>query len=178
MLELIIGQIPEAIYFSLFMIYAKGLKEKRILFTVLVVAEYLLLKYVIKLNYNIFFQIIYTFMTYIILKILYKEKAQIIDIFIFTESLFILLLFTIPFLVLNNLINNIYIVCIISKISLFTFFFFIKKYLFKINNKYYKLWNRNDYEKRKIKSLTLRNISIVTFNILFYITNILIIYIK
>lgn len=176
MLELIIGQIPEAIYFALFMIYAKGLKEKRILFTILMVAEYILLTRF--LIYNISFQIIYTFMTFIIMKILYKEKSQIIDIFIFTESLILLLIFTVPFLVLNNFINNIYIVCIISKISLFIFFFFIKKYLFKINNKYYKLWNRNDYEKRKIKSLTLRNISIVTFNILFYITNILIIYVS
>ena len=41
MLELIIGQIPEAIYFALFMIYAKGLKEKRILFTVLMVNRYI-----------------------------------------------------------------------------------------------------------------------------------------
>lgn len=28
MLELLLGQIPEAIYFSLFMIYAKDLKKK------------------------------------------------------------------------------------------------------------------------------------------------------
>ena len=44
MLELLIGQIPEAIFFALFMIYAKGLKEKRILFIVLMIVEYLLLK--------------------------------------------------------------------------------------------------------------------------------------
>ena len=44
MLELFLGQIPEAIFFSLFMIYTKRLKEKRILFTVLMTIEYLLLK--------------------------------------------------------------------------------------------------------------------------------------
>lgn len=58
MLELIIGQIPEAIFFSLFMIYAKGLKEKRILFTVLMVVEYLLIKHFI--SFDICFQIAYT----------------------------------------------------------------------------------------------------------------------
>lgn len=178
MLDIIIGQIPEAIFFSLFMIYAKGIKKKRIVFTILMIAEYLSLKYVAHLNYTIWFQIIYTFMSYLILKILYKEKAQIIDIFIFIESLIILLIFTIPFLVLNNFINNIYLCCLLSKITLFIFFFIIRNKLFKINTGYYKLWNRDDSKKRKIKSLTLRNISIVAFNILFYITNILIINIK
>jgi hypothetical protein len=32
-LEILLGQIPEAIFFSIFMIYVKGLKEKRVLFT-------------------------------------------------------------------------------------------------------------------------------------------------
>ena len=49
-LELFLGQIPEAIYFSLFMIYAKDLKEKRILFTILMIAEYLLLIYALPFN--------------------------------------------------------------------------------------------------------------------------------
>ena len=178
MLEILIGQIPEAIYFSLFMIFAKNLKSKRILYTLLMIAEYLLLKYCLNLQYNIWFQIIYTFMTYVILKVLYKDKAQIIDIFTFMGSLIILLIFTLPFLLLNNIINNIYVCCLISKIFLFIFLYIIKNKIYNINNIFRKLWNRNDEEKRKIKSLTLRNINIVIFNILFYITNILIIYIK
>lgn len=32
LLEIFLGQIPEAIYFTLFMIFAKDLKEKRILY--------------------------------------------------------------------------------------------------------------------------------------------------
>ena len=35
MLEIFLGQIPEAIFFELFMIFVKDLKEKRILFTTL-----------------------------------------------------------------------------------------------------------------------------------------------
>lgn len=178
MLELFLGQIPEAIFFALFMIFAKDLKEKRVLFTILMIIEYIFLKYIVKLNYNILFQITYTFMSYLILKILYKSKAQIIDIFVFMQSLIVLLIFTVPFLLLNNLIHNIYLCCLFSKISLFIFLFLIRNCIFKINVKYYSLWNRNPLVKRKIKSLTLRNLSIVTFNVLFYITNLLILFIK
>lgn len=39
MLELFLGQIPEAIYFALFMIYAKNLKTKRLLYTILMILE-------------------------------------------------------------------------------------------------------------------------------------------
>ena len=43
MLEIIFGRVAEAIYLSLFMIFTKRLKEKRILFIVLMIAEYLIL---------------------------------------------------------------------------------------------------------------------------------------
>lgn len=45
-LEILLGQIPEAVYFSLFLIFTKEIKEKRILFTSLMIIEYLLLLYV------------------------------------------------------------------------------------------------------------------------------------
>lgn len=100
MIEIFLGQIPEAIYFALFMIYAKDLKEKRILFTVLMIAEYLLLKLVFP--FNIRFQIAYTFTTFLILKMLYKQKVQITDIFTFTIGSIILILscaiFSLPFI--------------------------------------------------------------------------------
>ena len=50
MLELLLGQIPEAIYFALFMIFTKELKTKRILYTILMVIEYVLLKFFIEYN--------------------------------------------------------------------------------------------------------------------------------
>ena len=126
--------------------------------------------------YNINFQILYTLMTYIILKMLYKEKAQITDIFLFVGSLIVLLIFTFPCLLLNLVINNVYIVCAISKTLLFVFLFLIRKYIRKIYIKFYKHWNRNDNENRKIKSLTLRNLSAVIFNVLFFVTNTIIAY--
>lgn len=78
MLELLLGQIFEAIYFALFMIFAKRIKEKRLLFITLMIFEYLLWKHLFK--YNFIFHIGFIFTTYIVLKILYKEKSQITDI--------------------------------------------------------------------------------------------------
>ena len=175
-MELIIGQIPEAIYFSLFMIYAKNIKTKRLLLTILLTLEYILLTRFLVLN--IWFQIIYTFLSYMILKILYKEKAQITDIFLFTFSTIILGIFSVPFLILNLYIKNIYLCCIISKVILFISFMFYKAKINKYYIKICKLWNRNDAEKRKIKSLTLRNICIVTFNIIFILVNISLLFAK
>ena len=79
--ELFLGQIPEAIYFALFLIFVKRFKEKRILFIVLMILEYLLLKSFI--HFDVWFQIGYTIMTFLTLKVLYKNKAQVTDIFTF-----------------------------------------------------------------------------------------------
>lgn len=175
MLELIIGQIPEAIYFSLFMIYAKGLKEKRILFTVLMVAEYIILKEFI--IYNIWFQILYTFITFLILKVLYKEKAQVIDIFTFTiGSVILMILSCITFLIFNIFCKNMLIASLFLKILMILFFIIFYKKLYKIQNLYKKLWNRNDKVKKKIKSITFRCINLMIFNLSFYILNIIMLY--
>ena len=94
----------------------------------------------------------------------------------FVGSLIVLLIFTFPCLLLNLVINNVYIVCAISKTLLFVFLFLIRKYIRKIYIKFYKHWNRNDNENRKIKSLTLRNLCAVIFNVLFFVTNTIIVY--
>lgn len=175
MLELIIGQIPEAIYFALFMIYAKGLKEKRILFTVLMVAEYILLTRF--LIYNIWFQILYTFITFLILKVLYKEKAQVTDIFTFTiSSVILMILSCITFLIFNIFYKNMLIASLFLKILMILFFIIFYKKLYKIQNLYKKLWNRNDKVKKKIKSITFRCINLIIFNLSFYILNIIMLY--
>lgn len=170
MLELIVGQIPEAIFFSLFMIYAKGLKEKRILFTILMVVEYIILARF--LIYNSWFQIIYTFMVFIILKLLYKEKAQITDIFTFTiASIVVILICAILYFIVWFTINNYLIYAILTRIFMFAFIFLFKNKLNKIQNLYKKLWNKND-RRKGIKTTTFRSLNIVIFNIMFYIINI------
>ena len=171
MLELLLGQIPEAIFFALFMIYAKGLKEKRILFIILMILEYLLLKSFIK--YNIWFQISYTFITYLILKLLYKDKAQITDIFTFTiANIILMILSAFSFFIMYFTYKNIILANIICKTLLLIFIILTRNKLINITKLYKKFWNRNDSIKKKMKTTTFRAINIVTFNIIFYIINI------
>lgn len=171
LLQLFLGQIPEAIYFSIFMILTKSLKEKRAIFIILMIIEYVLLKMFIP--YNLWFQILYTFMMYIILKILYKNKAQIIDIFTFTiGSIFLIITSILCCLLLPN--NMILISCV-NRVMIFTFLFMFRYKLREIQNLYKLLWNRTNRAKR-MKSTTFRSMNIVIFNLLFYAINVCIIY--
>lgn len=176
MLELLLGQIPEAIYFALFMIFTKELKSKRFLYIVLMIAEYLLLKHFI--IYNIWFQIAYTIAQFIILKILYKEKAQITDIFTFTIASIVLMLFCISlYFIVWKTVNNYMVYVILNRICIFLFLIIFRKKLPKIQKLYKKLWNRNDTANKKMKSATFRALNLVVFNIMFYIINICMIFI-
>ena len=108
MLEIILGQIPEAIYFALFMIFAKELKTKRTLFVLFMVFEYLALKYFIK--FDVLFQLLYTIMTFSNLKVLYKDKAIITDIFVFMgASLLLIFASILSYVPTNILIKDIYV---------------------------------------------------------------------
>jgi len=174
-MEILIGQIPEAIYFSLFMIFTKDLKEKRLLYTALMIIDYLLIMTFIK--YNIWIQVLYTFTSFITLKVLYKEKAQITDVFTFTIASIILILisFLCGILYINHVFD--YIACaVINRIILLIFVLAFRKKLPKIQTLYKKLWNRNDKVEKKIKSTTFRSINVVIFNMIFYIIHLGMIY--
>lgn len=175
LLEIFFGLVPEAIYFSLFMVFAKELKTKRILFILIMIFEYIALKHFIK--FNVLFQFIYTFMVYLNFKVLYKDKAIITDLFVFmVASLVLILLSGISYILVNLLIKDIYIAfyvsLIINRISLFSLLIIARKKLPKLYNNYKFFWNRHKDKTVKIRSLTLRNISVILFNLMFYIINI------
>ena len=167
MLEIILGRVAEALYFSIFLILAKRLKTKRIIFMLLMCFEYLLLYQLFP--YDVKFQISYTIMTYLILKLLYKEKAQITDIFTFAiASIFLIITSIISFLIFKE--NMVY-VAIANRLIIFISLYIARNKLYYIQNIYKKLWNRNDDIKKKMKSTTFRSLNIVVFNIMFYIIN-------
>lgn len=163
LLTILLGMLPEVLYFTLFITYTKNIKEKRIKLFLLISVFYLLCITTIK--YQILCYMAFVVSIFIILKLLYKEKAQIIDIFIVGVSYlwlsilsFVLMNFT------NKDLSNYAIIYIIQRILLFMPFIFRNKFN-TIYKKYCKLWNRNDTEKRPIKSITLRNVSLVIINI-------------
>ena len=170
LLELFLGKIPEAIFFALFMIFTKELKEKRVLFTILMIIEYLLLKSIIK--YDMWFQVLYTFMTFIILKILYKNKTQVTDIFTFTiASLILILISIVSYFIIWKTINIFIYSVVLNRLLIVVFFLLMYRHLPKIQKVYKRFWNRNDKKKNKIKATTFRALNVVVFNIIFYIIN-------
>jgi len=174
-LEMVLGQIPEALYFSLFMIFTKQLKEKRIAFILLMTLEYLIIQKLI--HFNIWLQVIYTLFVFVILKLLYKEKAQITDIFTFTiASIVLISIDVLAYFGTQLFTTNYFIAMIVDRILIFTILLLLKKKLPKIQQLYKKLWNRNDSKKKKIKSTTFRCINLIFFNISFYAINLMMIY--
>ena len=173
--QLLLGQIPEAIYFALFMIFTKQLKEKRMLFTVLMILEYVSLKLVFP--FNMWFHILYFGISFIVMKILYKERCQITDIFTLgIASLVMITINLITYILFLKLTGSYIITVIINRNSLCIALFSLRNKLSKIQNIYKLFWNRNDKIPKPMKSTTFRCINLVIFNLMFYAINICIIY--
>lgn len=162
LIRILIGIIPESIFFTLFLIFSKSLKEKRWLLFTLMTSTYILFGGI--LGYNIWFNIIYTFITYLILRILYK--SSLIDIFLFTFSSLILTTLSI---ICYYSISDYKIALCINRVLMFGILFIFRNKWNKLYTWYCSVWNRND--EAKIKSITIRNASLIIFNVLLFIIN-------
>lgn len=170
--SLLVGMVPEVLYFTLFIVFTKGLKEKRIRLFLLIALSYILCIMIIR--YELLFYIIFIFVIYFILKLLYKENTQIIDVFIIMYASFYLTIVSYLIFFAKDIYSYI-LMYILNRILLFSIFVF-HKYFNKLYEKYKRYWNRNDNIKRPIKSITLRNISIIVINCIIFIMNIICLY--
>ena len=167
---LFLEKILEAIYFSLFLIIGKNIKNKKLLFIGIMVFEYIMLTKFIE--FNVLFQLIYTFMSFINLKVLYREKAQITDVFLFmVASLLLIAISAISYGVVYITIQEYFIALILNRILLFGLLFLLRNIIRDKYKVFCSLWNRHNIPNQ-IKSLTLRNISIIIFNLMFWLINI------
>lgn len=157
---ILFGVLPEVAMFSLFLTFAKGIKEKRFLLTLLMFIAYLGLK--IAFSYSVYFNICYMFATYLILKLLYKGKAKITDIFTMSFTSILLIVLS---CVTYYLIPNYFLSMIVNRLLVLVMIILAKVYARDLYLKFNSCWNRNRLKPNKIKSLTLRNISIISFNI-------------
>lgn len=155
-MNIIFGLIPEFLYYFLFISKIKQLGNKnKILFIILTFINCFLA--VLRINHNFIMYVMFDILEYFILKVLYKDKTCITDFFL-------LLCIEIYLLVISGLcyflIHNYMIAYIINRIIIFAPLIFINKirYFYK---KYRQMWNRNDKKNNPIKSLTLRNASII-----------------
>ncbi len=172
LLSILLGLIPEIFYFTLFISILKDIKYKRIKLFVLLSLIYII--FIMIIRYELLFYILFIFAIYFILKILYKNQIQIIDIFMIMYASLYLTLLSFLIYIPKNLTQ--YFIClIINRILLFIPFLF-KNQIKTLYKKYCLYWNRNDDIKRPIKSITLRNISILVMNLIIFIIYIISLY--
>ena len=167
--EIILGQLPEAVYFAIFMILVKGLKEKRFIFTISMVIEYLLVLNI--LPYSIWSYVLYFVLSFLLLKMLYKDKSNVTDIFTMgIASVIIIIVSIFSYFIVSLFSTNVIIGNLCQKVILFFIILVYKSYLPKINNIYKKLWNRSKHSY-KIKSTTFRVLNLIVFNFSFVVIN-------
>lgn len=167
---IILEKVLEAVYFAMFLLMGKNIKNKKLLFIGIMVFEYLMLTNYIE--FNVWFQLIYTFMSFVNLKVLYKEKAQITDIFLFMVASFVLIAVSvISYTIIYFTIRQYIVALILNRVLLFITLYFSKDVIRNKYKAFCSLWNRHNIPNQ-IKSLTLRNISIIIFNLMFWLINI------
>lgn len=172
-ISILLGLLPEVLYFTLFVIYTKNIKEKRIILYFFLAIGYVVC--IMTIRFQMFFYLVFVVYFYILLKILYDKKTQIIDIFIIGISyLWLSLLSYVLMFFVNKDYSNYYVIYTIQRLLLFIPLLFKSKFNL-LYSKYCKLWNRNDKEKRIFKSITLRNISLIILNCIIFFLNIIII---
>lgn len=171
----LLGPATEIIYFIMYICCVKDIKEKRLWLSIGITISYLLC--ITVKRYEIIYYICFIVSMFLVLKILYGKKTQLADIFVISVStIYTTILATISMILITQKYENYYYIFILNRILLFLPFIFKDK-MNKLYKEYCHLWNRNKAEKRPIKSITLRNITLISANIFIFILNILSIFI-
>ena len=81
---ILLGNLFEIVFISYMILKIKGLKNKKILYTFCVLLSYLISGVVVNFTYNNQYlcYIVLSILNYIFLKITYKDKSQIPDLFL------------------------------------------------------------------------------------------------
>ena len=166
-ISIFLGLLPEVLYFTLFLVYTKGIKTKRLKLFLLLAIGYIAL--IMICRYQLLFYLGYIVYTYLILKLLYK--SHIVNLFLFVICF---LYYAICSYISFIIVDNYWVAYILDRILLFLPIIFINN-VNGFYKKYTKLWNRND--KAKIKSITLRNISLMFLYLMIIIVNFILLYI-
>ena len=167
LINILLGVLPDVLYYFLMIKNIKRIKEKNILFFILLFISYFLC--IMLIEYQFYLYIIADLLMFVIIKVLYD--AKITDVFLIVVlELYLMIASAMCFI----LINNYMIAYLVNRIIIFLPLIF-KKQLVKLYLNYNQLWNRHNHPN-KIKSLTLRNISVVLLNFLILLSYVLLIY--
>ena len=170
LVSILLGAIPDVLYYYLYIAKIKQIKSKRIILFILMFLNYIIFNMI--LRYNLYLYLLYDIMMFMFIKLLYKSEINDFFLVLFIDIYYIFLSSFCFFLIPNYAVA-----LLASKIFMFLPLIYKNK-IINLYKSYCKMWNRNDNAKYPIKSLTLRNISLVLLNIIIFITDILLIYLS
>lgn len=168
-ISLFLGILPDILYYFIYIKKIKEIKTKNILFFILLSINYFFC--IMLIQHQFYLYIIQDIIIYLIINKLYKSQINDMFLIIFLE-LYMLVLALISF----NLINNYLLAFITYRVLLFLPLLF-KGDIIEYYKKYTKLWNRHNIPNQ-IKSITLRNISLVVLNIMIILMYIILLHIS
>lgn len=170
MINILLGLIPESIFFSLFIILTKGYKNKfkNMLLVLLMTIGYIVLKSI--LPANVYCQIIYILYAPFLMWLLYRKQFHISDLFVMGWANIIYIVLTAMLILFFKLFPELYwILYFINRISIFLFLLIFKNKLNKAYKYIIPQWNRNREKPNPIKALTIRNVCLIGLNLSIFI---------
>ena len=169
-LSLLLGIFPQSLYFTLFLTKVKDINKKKHLLISLIFIIIMLSVMIVK--YNIYLYLIIIPLIYLAMKLLYKKKVQIIDLFLIAIAYgYLSIISYLCSFMIKDTMNLYWIAYIINNILLFAILLF-KKYIIKAYKKYIQLWNRKP--ENKVRSISVRNVSLISLNIFILVLDVFI----
>lgn len=165
--SILLGSIFEIFFIWNMIIKIKEINNKKILLFMIVFLSYFISGIIVNFTYNNQYlcYIILNALIYLLSKIFFKNKFQIIDVFLIY---YIIMTINFSCLILMKIFGYNLLFLYFNRILLILIIMFSNK-IKNIYKKYIKYWNRKD--GNKVKSITLRNLSIISMNVLLYIIN-------
>lgn len=171
-ISMLFGMLPDCLYYTFFWIVLKKLNNRRIQLFILICVVYLAL--IMIQRYEVLYYFLFVISIYGVVKVLYKEKINFFDIFIFGLAC-LYMFFDSCFCM--AVISKYEIAYIINKILLIIPFIF-HSFIERVYKKYLYTWNRETNYSQNIKSITLRIGTVVIFSCFIFISSKICIYIN
>lgn len=157
--SIVVGTIPDVLFFTLFITYAKNIKENRKILFLLIILLYVLCIMIKRFQYGYYVAMIG--LIFIILSILYKNKIELIDLLLVTiGETYIMIISFISFKLFNNNENYYYLALLINKF-LILLPLILRAKLNKIYKRCIYAWNSSTFFGKELEIPTMRNISII-----------------
>lgn len=168
LLSILVGILPESIYFTMFLCAAKSIKKRRALLFLLIFISNVLLALIIP--QTIWYHLVLIAAIYGCLRLICR--ADIIDIFIVSLACIVLSLLSGA---LYFVISSYYIFLAANRIAILVAAICFRDRWREFYMSYRRVWNKSP--GAKIKSITVRNISCIALNLLMFATSIVLNYI-